>query len=372
MGDIFDVRIELNRDIRFEAQADGGTVAAVSRGDATTRFKIDPDTERFLHQFREPHSLNQAAAVLEAEGYRRDNVLAFGRQLLKTPLLCFAEAGFEVLALEPMLVELELELVSVFKDRKFDGVYRVRTRDGEDRVLKLLRAPPADPNYARIAERLRNEYATLRHLDGVAAVVRPLAYAAAPFPCFAMEYIEGANLTERILGDASAAERLDWTRQLAETMAAVQRRDVVHGDLHSSNFLVDRAGRLRAIDFDCAFVAGAGLPARLGGAPHFLPPERLLAHWYEEATVAPTRASDLYQIGVIAYFTLSGRPPFRGRLYSELVEAIRQRRFEPLARGRDGEPLPLALCAAIHACLDHDPAARPATLDELVAAFSQG
>lgn len=361
--------IRLAPNVRFSCAPDGRPHADVQRGQSNTRFAIDPAIQVFLECFRTPRTLRQAAECLAAEGFDPANVLAFGKSMIKTPLLEFHDPSLLVPDAADILAASGLRVLMAFKDRSFDGVYHVADAAGEQQVAKLLRGPVELSASQRVLARMRNEFAVLERLRPVAAAPRTGGFVEAPHPFFTMEYIAGAPLTDVVKRPCAQGRRMAIAREVLAAMAQVHALGVIHGDLHTSNFLLQGDGRVRLIDFDCSFVPGAGNAPRIGGAVHFMPPERIPGTWHSGGDVEPGIASEIYQLGVIVYMVLAGVPPYRGRQYAELAAAIHANACAPLRATREGEIIDPDVAQAVHACLAFEPHDRPASLDQVLPLF---
>ena len=144
---------------------------------------------------------------------------------------------------------------------------------------------------------------------------------------YAMDFCEGPNLNEYVLQFGA----LDWrdafrlALQAADALRALDEHDLVHRDLKPSNIMLtkDSAGNahLKLIDFGAA---REGLPSdRLGltqggfiGTPAYASPEQFL-----EASDLDTR-SDLYSLGAVLWFCLTGKPPFRGTQFEIMFHHV--------------------------------------------------
>ena len=147
-------------------------------------------------------------------------------------------------------------------------------------------------------------------------------------PYLVMEYVEGQPLTEYC--DAhrcTVAERLRLLRTVAETLRDAHRDLVVHRDLKPSNILVTEDGTVKLLDFGIAKLldanaAGVTVPATRTGVrlmtPAYAAPEQVEGQSVSTAT-------DVYQLGVLAYELLVGRRPFDagGRSPLDVEEAVR-------------------------------------------------
>ena len=363
--------IHLSEGVKFTKDEQGRPGAEVKRGQAVTRFKIDPHIQTFLECFRTPLTLRQAAEVLKLQGFETENVIQFGKKLLKTPLLEFLETDLAMPPAATLLAQAGLHLVETFKDRKFDGVYRVQDANGQSGVVKLLRSTAGMSESERILKRMENEHAVLQRLADVSAVVATGPFIDCPRPHFVMEFIDGVTLTDAVMHPRCLSWRMRVAHDAVAALAAVHRRGIIHGDVHASNFMIDAALGVRVIDFDCAFVDGNGYLPRIGGAAHFMPPERASGVWHAGTTVPADIASDIYQLGIVLYLTLRGVPPFRGGHYAELTDSIRTGTYAALGTTREQALIDPAVCAAVHACMAFKPEHRPASLDDILPVFVQ-
>lgn len=117
----------------------------------------------------------------------------------------------------------------------------------------------------------------------------------------AMEYVAG----EPILAHAERRrlplrERIDLLVELCRALEHAHMRRLIHGDVKSANVLVDDTGRLRLVDFGIASGLDGSGERRRAFTPDCAAPEQIAG---EEITVA----TDVYQVGALAYRLLSGR-----------------------------------------------------------------
>lgn len=134
-----------------------------------------------------------------------------------------------------------------------------------------------------------------------------------------MEYVPGRNLDEIVAetGPMSEAEVLSLLRDLAVTMIALHRNNVVHRDIKPSNLLL-RAddGRIKVTDLGIAKVNNDQNAAVVAGTPSFMSPEQ----FRDPERVGP--ASDFFSLGGTAFHLLTGIRPFEGESLSETMRAI--------------------------------------------------
>jgi hypothetical protein len=175
-----------------------------------------------------------------------------------------------------------------------------------------------------------------------------------------MELLRGRDLKQALArGPVAPPEALRIVREAARGLSAGHREGIVHRDVKPANiFLVGDEGRLeyvRVLDFgiakpvepddDALTLTTAG---QLPHSPAYASPEQTAA----DTTVAP--ASDVYQLGLIAYELLAGERP-----YTEADrKRIRAGEAVPPARSDRWLAAPAPVRAVIERALSHDPAAR--------------
>jgi eukaryotic-like serine/threonine-protein kinase len=180
-------------------------------------------------------------------------------------------------------------------------------------------------------------------------------------PWIAMELVQGETLASR-LHYASRLRPIEVATLLAEVadvLASVHARGVIHRDLKPDNLLLtpsDRDFPLRLVDWGVARLGPAGrltLDGLTPGTPIYMSPEQATG----KDIGAPC---DMYSLGVIAYEALTGHPPFDGRTLAEVVCMHLTSEPEPLA-GRCSAPA--SLCKLVHRMLEKRPSLRPVALE---------
>lgn len=194
-------------------------------------------------------------------------------------------------------------------------------------------------------------------------------------PFYTMPFVAGESLRAALeqRGTIPPREAVPILRDAARALAFAHAHGVVHRDIKPDNVLLS-GGAAMVTDFGVAKALSAGherspAPTASGGAPLTALGTSLGTLGYmapEQAAADPAtdHRADLYSFGAMAYEMLAGRAPFAGLPPRELLTAIVAREPEPL-----GPSVPPALAALVHRCLAKDPARRPATADEIVAAL---
>ncbi|MER6784813.1 ABC transporter substrate-binding protein [Streptomyces sp. NPDC000658] len=231
-------------------------------------------------------------------------------------------------------------------------VYLARTPGGALVALKVLLAEYAEePGFK---ERFRREVEVARRVDSPWAVPLVDADPDAEAPWLATAFVPGPSLGEAVAAHGPLAEpgvRLLGAR-LAEALGEVHRAGLVHRDLKPGNVLIAHDGP-RLIDFGIArapedtALTATGLVV---GTPGYLSPEQAMGPGGDG--VGP--ASDVFSLGCVLAFAATGRAPFgRGAVDALLYRAV----HDPA----DLDGMPPRLREVVEACLEKEPARRPAT-----------
>ncbi|MFJ3218035.1 serine/threonine-protein kinase [Kitasatospora sp. NPDC086801] len=228
-------------------------------------------------------------------------------------------------------------------------VYLGRTAGGRTVAVKMVHAQyAADPEF-RV--RFRNEVAAARQVGGrwTAPVLDADTEGAQPW--VATGYVAGPSLgtAVREFGPLPGAAVRSLGAGLAEALAAVHGRGLVHRDVKPSNVLLALDGP-RLIDFGITRALDAATAlTRSGfvvGSPGYLSPEQA-----EGRTAGP--ASDVFSLGAVLAYAATGTAPF-GSGVSAPVMLYRVLHEEPELQLLDGD-----LRAIVADCLAKDPARRP-------------
>jgi len=189
-------------------------------------------------------------------------------------------------------------------------VYLAERKDlGTQVAIKILRDAWVSP--AR-RERFTAEQRTLAQLNHP-YIARLYDADTSPegTPFFAMEYVEGAPLSQFCRTHRSTLqERLKLFREVCEAVIYAHRHAVIHRDLKPSNILVKEDGTIRLLDFGISKqleVLGESVEQTMTGlrlmTPAYASPEQMRG---EQVGVQ----TDVYSLGVVFYELLCDRLPF--------------------------------------------------------------
>src|SRR5438093_1247690 len=225
-----------------------------------------------------------------------------------------------------------------------------------DRPVAIKLLPPSKASDPHLRERFQREARTAAKLSHPNIIPIHAVEEIGEFVFFAMAYVEGETLTERVRrrGPLAPSDASRVLRDVAWALAYAHGQGVIHRDVKPDNILLESGGRVLVADFGIAsVVAGAGALAtgEVVGTPEFMSPERALGE-------AVDARSDLYSLGIVAYFACSGTLPFEGE---KATDVLAKQVTQPApALGTLAPLVPRRLAQAIDRCLAKDPAERPA------------
>jgi serine/threonine protein kinase len=190
---------------------------------------------------------------------------------------------------------------------------------------------------------------------------------------YAMEYLDGLDL-ERLVereGPQPPARVAHLLAQLSGALVEAHGAGLVHRDVKPANVMVcERGGAsdvVKLLDFglikDLACESDAD-PHSIEGTPSYISPEAVTAPETVDAR------SDLYAVGAVGYFLLTGAAPFSGKSVIEVCS--HHIHSEPVApSARLGHAVPRELEELILRCLAKSPDDRPADAATLERAFGR-
>jgi serine/threonine-protein kinase len=227
-----------------------------------------------------------------------------------------------------------------------------------ERAVAIKTLPPQLAANASIRERFLREARTAAALNHGGIVPIYSAGERGPVVYFSMGLVEGESLAERVARDGplTAVAVMRLLAQLADALDYAHAAGVVHRDVKAENVLLDaRSGRALLTDFGIARVQESPALTATGtvlGTVHYMSPEQVAGELLDGR-------SDLYAVGVMAYFALSGRFPFERPTASAVVVAHVN---APPPDVRAVAPTcPAALAALVTQLLSKLPSQRPAS-----------
>jgi hypothetical protein len=251
-------------------------------------------------------------------------------------------------------------------------------RLGRKVALKLLRASATrDP---KLVERFFREARAVNQINHEHIVqITDFVEGEGGASYYIMELLRGQTLGARMLEEgALPLDRvLSIGIQTCEALAAVHEQGIVHRDLKPDNiFLTERWGQrdfVKLLDFGVVKLTERSSeevnsrtdPGVVLGTPAYMSPEQVSGKPVDHL-------SDIYTLGVILYEMVTGRKPFKGKSFGEMViKHLSVKPPRPSKQKTIRDKLPPPLEQLIMRCLEKSPADRPgsvaAVLEQLVA-----
>jgi serine/threonine-protein kinase len=182
---------------------------------------------------------------------------------------------------------------------------------------------------------------------------------------YAMEFLDGLDLNTLVtrFGPQPAGRVLWLLRQAAKSLAEAHEHGLVHRDIKPSNLFCCRMGTdydfIKVLDFGLVKIDAAGTQTNLTGTgvttgtPAYMAPEVAMGNPVDSR-------ADLYSLGCVAYWLLTGQLVFQGA--GAMALALAHVQAEPAPPSSRTElPVPESLDRVVLACLEKDPPRRPAS-----------
>jgi serine/threonine-protein kinase len=191
---------------------------------------------------------------------------------------------------------------------------------------------------------------------------------------YVMELLDGFDLDELVVrfGPVPPERAIHLLRQICASLGEAHEAGLIHRDVKPANVYVCRYGRevdfIKVLDFGLV-KRGAGSDGEHsdeltaadmtpGGTPAFMSPEQALGDGAVDAR------SDIYAVGCVGYWLLTGTLLFKGTTPMETILMHVNHAPEPPSR-RSGRPIADKLEELVLACLAKNPDQRPQSADQL-------
>jgi eukaryotic-like serine/threonine-protein kinase len=188
---------------------------------------------------------------------------------------------------------------------------------------------------------------------------------------YAMEYLDGINLQSLVEEDGPQPEGrvVSILRQICASLYEAHTMGLVHRDIKPANIMLNRRGAepdvVKVLDFGLVKAVEDGKEGKqsereMSGTPLYMSPESI------QTPESVDACSDLYAVGAVGYFLLTGQTAFSARTLGELCQQHLTAIPEAPSQ-RLGHPISTELEHAILACLEKSRAKRPQTARDLAA-----
>jgi eukaryotic-like serine/threonine-protein kinase len=204
-------------------------------------------------------------------------------------------------------------------------------KTNETVILKLLRLEAGlnEETKQDMIQNFSQEFRIMQKINGHSNICALVEHSETQHIYGALEFIEAISIRKRIeeiKPMPSFNKRLDWYAQTLDAFAHIHHAGVVHGDVHTSNILLKNDSDIKIIDFDMAFHVDLRDNENVvyGGAFEFIAPEKININAFHIAKEPADFHSEVYQLGLVGYFILFGKLPFKGLTWEKLAQNILQ------------------------------------------------
>ena len=255
----------------------------------------------------------------------------------------------------------------------YSAKHRLLARPAAIKLIQRRLLEEATPENARaMVERFHRE------AEAVAALRSPHTVSLYDFGVtdegtmfYVMELLDGMSMEELVWrhGPVPEERAVHLLRQVCLSLAEAHARGLLHRDIKPGNIHVCRLGGaadfVKVLDFGLVkgtqreITSNANLtaPGAMAGTPSFMPPELFVGDASDER-------SDVYAIGCVAYWLLTGRLVFEGPSMMRIITQVLTDDPIPVST-RSAMPISVELESLVMRCLSRDPALRPRDAGEL-------
>ena len=194
-------------------------------------------------------------------------------------------------------------------------------------------------------------------------------------PYYVMEYLDGVTLAELVAhsGPVPPGRVIHILRQVGAALREAHEHGMIHRDVKPENVMLCRRGEddvVKLLDFglvknlERAHTRDITKQIKILGTPRYMAPERILNPSDVDAR------SDIYALGAVGYFLLTGKPIFDG---DDNLEITNQVLHAPAPRASASADItvPEGLDLLIAACLEKDRARRPQSVEAVIEALDR-
>lgn len=362
----------------------GERIMVVDTRDHQGCYLVNPVIKSYLELFRKPRAEAEALEELARQAGCPPEAIAatvrtFFQHMRRAGLLRSAGADLRedsTWALTPGQVLGEYRVGELIVEKPDVALHHARqVGTGRSVVLKvfILQGPRAD----RERELFEREFSLMAGLAPHENVCHLLAFHPGE-PCYAALEYAGSTPLRHAMAEVflPLPDRVRIGAEALAALAHLHRHGLLHGDVHSRNFMLTDEHRVKLIDFGLSRRSGDAAEEDSvphGGLPAFMPPERIEPGSLSISSHPGDMRSEVFQLGVLLHEILTGHKPFSERvLWKRLAQAIRGQPAPRAVWTPEGERIPDALADVIERALAKAPAERFPCAVELLEAWRRG
>ena len=337
----------------------------------------------FLTQYATPKTLQEVTVVF-ADLYQ-----ATGQEVL--PIV---ESFFKEMKERGVIVSLKasekFEIITSYPNETLVDSYRIEEnlsvnlplevykatdiKTDKPVILKMLRIPNhlSDKWRTQWRDNFKKEFDIQKILRGHPHICHLINLT----PDYAvLEWADGMSLSRRLTEgtplNTPLRERL--LMQLIDSYAFMHSKNILHGDVHARNILVSDGHQIKIIDFDLAhqLTDTKAFPPVRGGAPEFIPPENVRFDAFNIVKGKANYRTEVYQLGIIAYWMTYGNVPFTGDVWQDLGTNIVNKEINFPLVSHNNDVISLEMRAFLKKCLAKNAKNRFASANEMAVSLKR-
>ena len=350
-------------------------------------FLINESIKYFIDKFSPPKTKDEVLESIKTDlKYRGDEIdktcASFFDFLCKKKILLPEDDDEKILTTKPLFSigdnNGDLTVEKILSEGQYIDVYLVYNKATTTRyIVKLLdKNKTLNPDiYKDELIDIEREFRLLDNIKHVPYICHAITLNKEneEFAYIVIEYFEGNSLS-RFLRETEGATKQDCNKIIEKVLHAfslLHNSKVVHGDIHTSNILINKNKDLKIIDMGLSHSLEWENNELLtfGGVSFYMPPERINISSIKKHKQRPDHYSDVYQIGIIMYFILYRKLPFDGFIWEDLSKNIIEADIKYPKNSFLNYQVPAEMIKIFRKCLSKNPEDRFINATDILEAY---